>query len=295
MLIEENRDTGVLRIEGLKNFNPKHIFECGQAFRWYWDGQGYVGVVGDKVVRVLWERSTLTLENATYDDFNIVWLDYFDLNTDYGRIIEKLSRDPILVEAIRHGWGIRILNQDPWETLISFIISARNGIDRIKATVERISQKFGEKISWAGRDYYKFPSIDVLADADEDELRSCGCGYRGPYIKGTAQLIRSGEINLDALKYMDYEDAKEQLLACPGVGPKVADCILLFSLRKGQAFPVDVWIGRIMEELYSQEMKEFKDIREFAENRFGDIAGYAQQYLFYYAREKQIGKAPSKR
>jgi N-glycosylase/DNA lyase len=294
MKIEENRDKDVLKIDGLTNFNPPHIFECGQAFRWNWDGQVYVGIVGDKVVRVLWDGTTLTLENTTYEDFNTIWQDYFDLNTDYGSIIEKLSKDPVLVEAIKHGWGIRILNQDPWETLISFIISARNGINRIKTTVDKISQKFGEKITWADKVYYKFPSVDALANADEDELRSCGCGYRGPYIKGTAQLIRSGEINLDTLMSIDYKDAKKQLLKCPGVGPKVADCVLLFSLKKGQAFPVDVWIGRIMEELYSQEMKDFKDIREFAENRFGDIAGYAQQYLFYYAREKQIGKVSSR-
>ncbi|HZJ58530.1 MAG TPA: DNA glycosylase [Clostridia bacterium] len=290
MKIQEDKNKGILRIEGLSNFNPRHIFECGQAFRWNWDGEGYVGVASGRVLRMLWDGATLTLENTTLKDFNAIWRDYFDLDTDYGEIIKELSKDSILQEAIKHGWGIRILNQDPWETLISFIISARNGIDRIKTTVEKLSQRFGIRIPQEGGDHYRFPDVDALADADESELRGCGCGYRGRYIKGTARMIRDGEINLGALKTMDYENAKEQLLKCPGVGPKVADCILLFSLRKGQAFPVDVWIGRIMEELYSRDMVDFKDIRGFADNRFGNLAGYAQQYLFYYAREKQIGK-----
>ena len=280
----------VIEIEGITNFHPQHTFECGQAFRWNWDGQGYVGIVADNIVRLIWDGSILSIENATLDDFYTLWLDYFDLKTDYGEIIRILSEDPVMEEAVKHGWGIRILNQDPWETLVSFIISANNGINRIKTTIERLSQKFGEKVVWQDREYYMFPKIDALAEADEDELKSCGCGYRGPYIRGTAQLIQDGHIDLNDLKAMDYKEAKEQLQKCPGVGPKVADCILLFSLGKSQAFPVDVWVKRIMEALYFDDMKGFKDIRKFAEYRFGSLAGYAQQYLFYYAREKKIGK-----
>lgn len=279
-----------IQISGLTNFHPQHIFECGQAFRWNWDGEGYIGVVADKVVCTVWNGSILTIENATLDDFNTLWLDYFDLKTDYGDIIRILSKDPVMQEAVKHGWGIRILNQDPWETLISFIISANNGISRIKAIIERLSQKFGNRVLWQDREYYTFPDIDALAQAHESELRECGCGYRGPYIKGTARMIWDGQIQLDALKTMEYIEAKEQLLKCPGIGPKVADCILLFSLGKRQAFPVDVWIKRIMETLYCNDLKGFKDIRQFAESKFGSLAGYAQQYLFYYAREKKIGK-----
>ena len=280
----------VVEVESLTNFHHQHIFECGQAFRWNWDGQGYVGVVADKAVRTVWDGTKLFIENATREDFHNFWCFYFDLETNYGKIIDTLSEDPVLKEAVKYGWGIRILNQDPWETLISFIISANNGIKRIKSIIERLSNRYGEKIFYQDHEYYTFPSIDALASAHEKDLRECGCGYRAPYIRKTAQLVQEGQINLAALRDMDYAEAKEQLLKCPGVGPKVADCILLFSLGKSQAFPVDVWIKRIMETLYIDDIKNFKDIREFAENRFGSLAGYAQQYLFYYAREKKIGK-----
>lgn len=288
-MIVKNNHNGI-QIEGLTDFHHQHIFECGQAFRWNWDGQGYVGVVADKVVRTLWDGTTFIIENATLDDFRIIWANYFDLETDYGEIKNILSADPIMKEAVKHGWGIRILNQDPWETLISFIISANNGIKRIKGIIERLAHKFGERITWQNQEYYMFPSVNALAEANESELRDCGCGYRAPYIKATAKLIRDGEIDLNHLMTMDYERAKKALLKCAGVGPKVADCILLFSLQKGQAFPVDVWVKRIMETLYSDDMKDLKDIHKFAEDRFGSCAGYAQQYLFYYAREKKIGK-----
>ena len=283
-------NSNIVEVEGLTNFHPEHIFECGQAFRWNWDGKGYVGVVADKVVRTIWDGTTLYIENATLDDFHSFWHHYFDLHINYGEIIDILSKDPVMKEAAKYGWGIRILNQDPWETLISFIISANNGIKRIKSIIERLSYKFGQKIIWQVQEYYMFPSVEALASATEEDLRECGCGYRSSYIRGTAQLIKEGQINLNDLRNMDYAKAKEHLLKCPGVGPKVADCILLFSLGKRQAFPVDVWIKRIVETLYYDEMKVFKDIREFADNKFGPLAGYAQQYLFYYAREKKIGK-----
>ena len=280
----------IIEVGELTHFHPQHIFECGQAFRWNWDGEGYVGVVADKVVRTIWDGTTLYIENAKVEDFHRFWIHYFDLETNYEKIIDILSKDSVMREAVKYGWGIRILNQDPWETLISFIISANNGIKRIKTIIDRLSQRFGQRIIWEGNEYYTFPSVDALAHADEMELRDCGCGYRAPYIKGTAQLIQDGQVDLEAIRNMDYREAKENLLKCPGVGPKVADCILLFSLGKSQAFPVDVWVKRIMETLYFDDMKGFKDIREFAEDRFGSFAGYAQQYLFYYAREKKIGK-----
>ncbi|HZJ82985.1 MAG TPA: DNA glycosylase [Clostridia bacterium] len=280
-----------IRIHGLSDFHPQHVFECGQAFRWNWDGQGYIGVVGNRAVRTLWDGTSLVIENTTADDFQVFWRDYFDLDTDYGRIKTILSSDPIIAEAVKYGWGIRILNQDPWETLISFIISANNGIKRIKGIIERLSYKFGEKILWGDKEYYMFPSVSSLAEAHEDELRDCGCGYRGPYIKATAQLLQERDIDLHSLKCIDdYELAYKTLLKFKGVGPKVADCIALFALKKGEAFPVDVWVKRIMDTLYHKDMEEFRDIKDFAKDRFGGLAGYAQQYLFFYAREKGIGK-----
>lgn len=290
MRIKSDCRERIIKIEGLTNFHPRHIFECGQAFRWNWDGKGYKGVVSHRVVRILWDGSTLIIENATLDDFDILWRDYFDLDTDYGEIIKTLSCDDVLREAVKYGWGIRILNQDPWETLISFIISANNGITRIKGIIEKLSYRFGKKITWKDQEYYCFPSVESLARAHKEELRGCGCGYRDTYIQGTARLIMDGIIDLDALRNLDYKDARDQLLQCPGVGPKVADCILLFSLKKPQAFPVDLWIRRIIETLYLDDKGSINDIHKFAESRFGSLAGYAQQYLFYYARENKIGK-----
>ena len=285
-----NSHENVIEVEGLTNFHPQHIFECGQAFRWNWDGKGYIGVVADKVVRIVWDDKVLFIENANLDDFFTIWLDYFDIETDYGEITNVLSEDPMVREAIKYGWGIRILKQDPWEALVSFIISANNGIKRIKTIIERLSCRFGKEVLWQGQKYYTFPDIDALADADQAELKDCGCGYRGPYIKETAKLIREGQVDLSLLKTMSYKEAQKQLLKCPGVGPKVADCVLLFSLDKSQAFPIDVWVKRIMETLYADELRYSNGIRSFAEDRFGVYAGYAQQYLFYYAREMKIGK-----
>ncbi|NLJ41082.1 MAG: 8-oxoguanine DNA glycosylase [Clostridiales bacterium] len=289
MEIRENNDN--LEIERLANFHPQHIFECGQAFRWNWDGKGYTGVVGNRVARIRWDGKILTLEDTILEDFHSFWEDYFDLKTDYGGIIAKLSLDdPIMQDAARHGWGIRILNQDPWETVISFIISANNGIKRIKGIIDRLSERLGEKIPGQSRDYYMFPTVDALARADEGLLRECGCGYRGAYIRKTAQMVSKGQIHLETLGDMGYENAKEQLLKCPGIGPKVADCILLFSLGKTEAFPIDVWIKRIMGTLYPESAGKPNQVYRFAREKFGSLAGYAQQYLFYYAREKDIGK-----
>jgi len=288
--MEIKTDKNAVRIEGISSFNPVHIFECGQAFRWNWDGKGYVGIVKDKPIRVIWDGYSIILENTSLEDYTFLWKNYFDLEKDYDYIKRVLSQDSIMKEAIHYGWGIRILNQDPWETLISFIISANNGISRIKRSIENISRKFGKPVYWDEKEYYTFPDAECLAQAHENDLLQCGVGYRASYIIKTARMIQDQEIKLDDIKKMEYADALKIMLKFPGVGPKVADCVLLFSMEKGEAFPVDVWIQRIMETLYLNQDTTPSQIREFARNKFGNIAGYAQQYLFYYAREKKIGR-----
>jgi len=280
-------------ILGVKDFCLQHIFECGQAFRWNKDDNGgYIGVVGNRVVHAnyLEEDKILIIDNCTPEEYEDHWKHYFDLDRDYGRIKEELSSDRVMKAAVRYGWGIRVLNQDPWETLISFIISANNNIKRIQGIIEKLSKKYGKEIYWNGRSYYSFPTPDALANAREEDLKACGCGYRGPYIKKTARMVADGMISPHDLKKLPYEVARQQLLHFSGVGDKVADCILLFSMEKTEAFPVDVWVKRVMEYFYADKPVSAKQIKLMAKEHFGIYAGLAQQYLFYYARETKIGK-----
>jgi len=281
-------------IEGVKDFSLEHIFECGQAFRWNPDDDsgGYVGVVGNRVVRADYydKDHVLVLDNCTLEEFNTYWKHYFDLDRDYGKVKEELSSDNIMKQAVQYGWGIRVLNQDPWEILISFIISANNNIKRIKSIVEKLSGKYGKEICWQDRSYYTFPTPESLANTEEAELRECGCGYRAPYIQKTARMVADGLISPYQIKELPYQEAHKELLRCTGVGDKVADCILLYSMEKTEAFPVDVWVKRVMEYFYTDQEETAKKIKAIAKERFGKYAGLAQQYLFYYAREKQIGK-----
>lgn len=277
----------------MMDFEPKHIFECGQAFRWYVEEDAsYTAIHKSKVINVKRDGKDIIFSNTNMEDFENIWYDYFDLGRDYGEIKKELSKDPILNEAIKFGQGIRILNQDPYETTISFIISANNQIPRIKRSIELISQKYGESIgSYNGKEYYSFPGPEILASIDEKELEdNCKVGYRAKYIVNTSKMIKNKEIDLDKLFKLPTETAKEILMRLPGVGPKVSNCILLFSLNKNEAFPIDVWVKRVMESLYFKENTSTKKISAYAEENFGSLGGFAQQYLFYYARELGIGK-----
>lgn len=277
----------------IKDFEPKHIFECGQAFRWKReDDDSYTAIHRGKIINVMRKNDNIIFSNTNEEDFKNIWHDYFDLQTDYSKIKADLSKDPILEEAIKFGEGIRILNQDPYETTISFIISANNQIPRIKKSIELISQNYGEFIGeYKGIKYHSFPEPEVLANIDESELEEkCKVGYRAKYIVNSSKMIYNKEVNLDELYNRPSQDAKEILMTLPGVGPKVSDCILLFSLNKNDAFPVDVWVKRVMEHFYLKEDTSLKNISKYAGEKFGDLGGFAQQYLFYYAREEGIGR-----
>lgn len=277
-------------LKDVSDFHPVHIFDCGQAFRWNKDEIGYVGVVGDKVVRVITSEDTVIIENTNLEEYEGFWHHYFDFDRDYEELRLEFTQDPILEKAIGYGLGMRILNQDPWETLISFIISANNNMGRIKLIIEKLSASLGSEINWEGRTFYSFPTPEALAQADDALLKACGCGYRGPYIKTTAGMVAEDKEILKELKDRNYEEAHKGLLRFMGVGGKVADCIALFSLEKSEAFPVDVWIKRVMEHLYIGHEVPIKEIKAIALDKFGINAGLAQQYLFYYARELKIGK-----
>jgi len=278
----EIRETasGIL-LKDVVHFDPVQIFECGQSFRWVKCKDGYTGVVQGKLLKLKDIDGGFELQNTRMDEFHSVWSNYFDMDRDYGEIKTVLSEDEAIKESINFGSGIRILNQDFWETLISFIISANNNIPRIKDIIERLSLAYGERIETGEGEYYAFPKPVVLGRASEEDLLRCGCGYRARYIKKTAQMVESGEVSFERLKDMSYREALNLLLKCPGVGNKVADCVLLFSAGKTEAFPVDVWIKRAMERLYGLNEKNEAEIRRFAQERFGKLAGFAQQYLFY--------------
>lgn len=286
----------------LKNpdsFNLEHIFECGQCFRWNKQGDNtYLGVAEKYVIRLEKKNKDIIFKgnktkNSKFKNLEEFVEYYFDLNTDYSKYKEKLSKvDNYLDESIKFGEGIRILKQDVWECIISFIISANNNIPRIKKIIERIALNYGEKIEFEGNTYYTFPTPEELSKASVEDLRNLGTGFRDKRIYNTTQIILSNEKYIENLKQMKTtKQMKEELLKLDGVGPKVADCILLFSLQRFDAFPIDVWVRRVMNDLYIHNEDENKVnkkmIQKLAEEKFLGIPGMAQQYLFYWKREQE--------
>ena len=280
-------------LDNCKSFKVKDIFDCGQCFRWDAQDDGsYTGIFGNNVLNVKQEQNKITISGICDDDIKEVCDKYFDLDRDYEKIKEKLSQvDDFLKESIKYGEGIRILNQDLWEMIISFIISANNNIPRIKGIVNRMSQKYGNKIEFHGKDYYTFPTIEALSTASIEDLRALGLGFRDKYIYETTKKIKNGDIDLEKMKQENNtKQMRKELLTLSGVGPKVADCILLFStLKRFDVFPVDVWVRRVMNDLYIHNSEESKvkkrEIEELAREKYGDLEGIAQQYLFYWKRE----------
>ena len=280
-------------LEGLTDFEPKHVFDCGQCFRWLKEEDGsYTGVVGDKVINVKKENDLIILDNTNKKDFEEIWYDYFDLGRNYTEIKNKLKvMDEYLDKATEFGEGIRILRQDGWEMLISFIISANNRIPMIQRAINNLSERYGKYIGeYKGKKYYAFPTYEDLRDVSIEDIRACQTGFRDKYIKSVVDY--ANENNEDVLSYrkLSTDECIKELVKFNGVGPKVADCIALFGMQKYDTFPVDVWVKRVMEEFYVEENLSLPKIRKFALDKFGDLSGFAQQYLFYYARELGIGR-----
>ena len=279
----------------LKNqdsFELKHIFDCGQCFRWNEeDDKSYTGVIKQGVLNVQKRDNEIFFSGMLDGDIKDIVTNYFDLNRNYSEIKEKLSKvDENVNLSIKYGEGIRILNQDLWETIISFIISANNNIPRIKGIIERLSEKYGEEINWNGKKYYTFPTPEELKNVGVQDFRELGTGFRDIRLFETTNKILTKEVDLQSLYNLDTKDARDELLTLSGVGPKVADCILLFSdLKRFDVFPIDVWVRRVMNELYIKNPDETKvnkkDIARIAKEKFGDLEGLAQQYLFYWKRE----------
>ena len=277
----------------LDSFELVHIFECGQCFRWEKETDtSYIGVIKDTVLRITKKDDSIVLEgNTLSDNIEDYLYEYFDLDTNYSKYKNIfLNTDEYLKRSVEFGYGIRILKQDLWEMVISFIISANNNIPRIKKIINAISKEYGNKIVFDGKEYYTFPEPEALAKASVEDLRKLGLGFRDKRVHKTTRMILEKEIDLNQLKTIDdTEKIKEKLLLLDGVGEKVADCILLFALHRLDAFPVDVWVRRVMNDLYihneDEESVDKKLIRKIADEKFGDIRGIAQQYLFYWRRE----------
>lgn len=280
----------------LKNdtsFESKHIFECGQCFRWDEELDGsYTGIVKNNVINVKKVDNRVVFLSMGADNLKELVTDYFDLDRDYEKIKNTLSKvDEFLENSIEYGSGIRILNQDLWETIISFIISANNNIPRIKGIINRLSQKYGNMIEWRGKEYYTFPTVERLAEATVEDLRNMGLGFRDVRVYETTRKVLKKQVDLNQLhKEKDTTKVRDILLTLDGVGPKVADCILLFStLKRFDVFPIDVWVRRVMNDLYIKNEDETKvnkkEIERLAKEKYGNLEGIAQQYLFYWKRD----------
>jgi len=283
-----------LRIEGIRDFDAKQTFECGQCFRWQREENGsYTGVVRGSFANISYNNE----EDAVviWSDYmpksealrTTFWRDYLDLDRDYAAIKRKLAdADPIMEEAVFRAGGIRILHQEPWEALVSFLISQNNNIPRIIACVKTLCEEFGEKLGkFQGREIFAFPEISELAQTREEDFESCKLGYRARYL---AELARQVDIDGGALlatgETAELEKIEDYLLSLSGVGPKVAHCVLLYSMRKFERFPIDLWVKRAMNRLYDIPEEAEDEMREFAQERFGEYAGFAQMYLFHYIR-----------
>lgn len=301
--IKINEDSVV--IEGVKNFKLKQTFECGQCFRFHKiSDTNYITVAFERVIELEEDGDNIIIYNSNEDDVKNIWIKYFDLERDYSAIKEELAKDDLLKKSVEFGPGIRILNQDPFEILISFIVSARNSIPSIMKTINKISAKWGRKIEYKGEIYYAFPTVEQIKDASLEEIQETGASFRSKYIIDTIgnvyksmEAAKNGseeekeeykKYDLDYIKSLSDDDCHKALQEFKGVGAKVADCIMLFSMEKYSAFPVDVWVKRAMIYFYGAEDASLNKIRIFARNKFGKLSGFAQQYLFYYARENKI-------
>lgn len=260
-------------IENIKNFNIEQTLDCGQCFRWNLNSKGmYQGVAFGRLIFIYKENDNITIENTNEEDFKNIWVKYFDLSTDYSIIKEELCKiDPLLEKAARYAPGIRILNQDPWEALCSFIISQNNNIPRIKGIISRLCENFGEEIS---ENEFSFPSAKLISRLSLEDLAPLRCGFRAGYILDAANKVTNKEVDLEKIECLSIEEGKTELLKIKGVGPKVAECTLLYGFHKLESFPVDVWMKKAMQVLFPTKTPEM----------FGKYAGIAQQYIFHYSR-----------
>lgn len=259
-------------LHGVKCLDLELTLDCGQAFRWVKEkDDSFSGVASGVYLNISKiGEDTFLLKDTSENDFENIWRKYFDFDRDYVKICETLKEDKLLASTIDEYYGIRILNQDSWEALCSFVISQQNNIKRIKGIIERLCEKYGQEVK---KGFYSFPSAKRLSELSVEDFEELGTGYRAKYLEKLAKGVASGEIDLEKIKNLPLENARKELLNIYGVGIKVANCALLFGFGFYDAFPVDVWMKRVME-YYPNGLPKC----------FDGIGGIAQQYLFHWAR-----------
>ena len=259
----------------------------GQVFLWERHGTNWYGIDGQDILKINQNGAIKSILNSKTN--------FFRKNDNMQEIIKSISKDKTVKKAVKEYEGLRIFKQEPFQCMISFIISSNSNIQKIKSSLEKITKKFGKKITIENKDFFLFPEPEKIAKASIDEIKACGVGYRAPFIKEAAKMVVSKKINFEYLEKCDYQEAKKNICLVPGIGNKVADCIMLFSLNKLEAFPLDTWIIKILEKYYSNEfkietktitIKQYDMLHEKIVNYFGPYCGYAQQFLFKMEREK---------
>lgn len=258
-------------LNGVKCLDLDLTLDCGQAFRWEKQEDGsWSGVVKGVFLNISKQGDTVTLKNTSKEDYENIWRDYFDFDRDYVKICDTLKQDSLIAPTVDEYYGIRILNQDSWEALCSFVISQQNNIKRIKGIISRLCEKYGDKVADG---FYSFPSAEKLSYLTAEDFEALGTGYRAKYLERLSKAVAAGKIDFDKIKALSLDEARKELLGIYGVGIKVANCALLFGFGFYDAFPVDVWMKRVME-YYPDGLPEC----------FNGIGGIAQQYLFHWAR-----------
>lgn len=279
----------------MENLNIKYTLDCGQCFRWKQIFENrdntyeYIGVLQDRVIKIRQEKNNFYVSSNKKDKLKETVYNYFDLYNNYEMIEKRISKiDSNIATSLKHSTGLHILNQPVFETMISYIISANNNIKRISGSVEKISRMFGKKIEFEGNDYYLFPTLKELKLATNENMLSCGTGFRSRYIIHNIKRLLENDDLLSSYNQMDSGVLRKELLTYMGIGIKVADCIMLFSMNRGEIFPIDIWVKRVMEKLYMKENTSIKEIEAYAKEKFKNDAGIIQQHLFYNIREGNI-------
>ncbi len=274
----ETKDYGLL-VTCATEFDPESTLTCGQVFRFGKEGEAWWVIAGENYAKILPNGEKSYKIYTTNSNF---FVNYFDFEKDYAKIISELGEFKVLARPINFGRGIRLLHQDLVEMIVSFIISACNRIPRIQNSLNKLSERFGEKHDWG----YAFPTLKALSLVTEEDFKSFGCGYRSAYLVQTISTLCNSDF-LEKLNKADTMTSKQMLKSLAGVGDKVADCILLFALSRYDVFPVDTWINKVYRDEFGGKEKNRAKISRFLVDKFGENSGYAQQYLFYYKRQAE--------
>lgn len=276
----------MLVIKVKNNFDLRSTITCGQIFRYFEDENGFTVILKDRVIKLIEDNDQILVESNKEENLKEVVYDYFDLDRDY-ELIEKniLKKDKNLKEALAFSRGLKMIHQDPFETLISYIISQNNRVPSIANSLNLISYNYGEKVTFKNKDYYLFPKFDKLKNLSEEDFRKCKVGFRDKYICGILKSINEKDLDLDSIYNMDSEKSLNYLMSFKGIGNKVASCILLFAYQKFDVYPIDTWVKKFMKEDYNIEGE--KNIKEFTLNTYNEYSGLAIQYMFNYKRNNK--------